>query len=78
MLCVAGQIVAGQGSPASPAGGSQMSSAAVCSDLDAAQRDPAVKAVVFRVDSPGGSHTLQSITLLSIFWTTKATHPGAL
>lgn len=48
-----GGIVAGKGGTPSPAGGTPMASANVCNDLDSARRDPLVKAVVFRVDSPG-------------------------
>lgn len=53
LVCGVGGIVAGKGGTPSPAGGTPMASANVCSDLDSARRDPLVKAVVFRVDSPG-------------------------
>ncbi len=54
---VRGAIVGGR--PNRPQGGTQSVAAAelVCQQLRAAARDPHVRAVVLRVDSPGGSYT---------------------
>ncbi|WP_375490112.1 signal peptide peptidase SppA [uncultured Jatrophihabitans sp.] len=49
-----GQIVVGRSRP-TPGGGARMGSATVSAALRAARTDEHVRAVVFRVDSPGGS-----------------------
>mgnify|MGYP001551712463 CR=1 FL=1 len=52
---VTGAIVLGRGRPGAP-GGRQAASDVVGEHLRAAGRDPKIKAVVLRVDSPGGSY----------------------
>ncbi len=53
---VHGGIVAGRGQQAGVTGGS-VGADVVCEHLRAAGRDPDVRAVILRVDSPGGSYT---------------------
>ena len=53
---VRGGIVAGRGGPSGPTGASAGADV-VCEHLRAAGRDREVKAVILRVDSPGGSYT---------------------
>ncbi|GAB3710143.1 signal peptide peptidase SppA [Mariniluteicoccus flavus] len=56
VVSVSGAIVAGPGRPGSPMGGPQAGADTVGAHLREAARDDAVKAVVLRVDSPGGSY----------------------
>ncbi|RCV49781.1 signal peptide peptidase SppA [Marinitenerispora sediminis] len=51
-----GQIVTGRSRRSPLGGGSAMGSDTVAAAFRAARRDPHVRAVVFRVDSPGGSY----------------------
>ncbi|MFV0405893.1 MAG: signal peptide peptidase SppA [Propioniciclava sp.] len=54
MITLRGSIVSGRGQSAS-VGSQQSGSGVVCDHLRAAADDDAIKAVIFRVDSPGGS-----------------------
>lgn len=56
LVSVDGAIVAGPGRHGAPVGGSQAGADTVCAHLREAARDDAVRAVVLRVDSPGGSY----------------------
>src|SRR5205085_4784330 len=62
IVYVDGPIVVGGGS-SSPFGGSTAQSGAVRKALDEAARDDSIKAVVLRVDSPGGSAVASEIIL---------------
>lgn len=53
---VHGAIVSGRGGASMPGGSPQAAAEVVCGHLRAACRDDQVKAVVLRVDSPGGSY----------------------
>ncbi|MEV7009849.1 signal peptide peptidase SppA [Streptosporangium sp. NPDC051022] len=70
-----GQIRLGR-SGRSPLGGSgAMGSDTVCAALRAARRDDHVKAVVFRVDSPGGSYVASDAIWREVVLTRKAGKP---
>ncbi|GAA4227439.1 protease-4 [Streptosporangium album] len=56
-------------------GGSSMGSDTVCAALRAARRDEHVKAVVFRVDSPGGSYVASDAIWREVVLTRKAGKP---
>ncbi|MEV4181279.1 signal peptide peptidase SppA [Streptosporangium canum] len=56
-------------------GGSAMGSDTVCAALRAARRDEHVKAVVFRVDSPGGSYVASDAIWREVVLTRKAGKP---
>src|SRR5205085_5197410 len=62
VVYVDGPIVIGGGTP-SPFGGATARAVAVRKALDEAARDDSVKAVVLRVDSPGGSAVASEIIL---------------
>lgn len=51
-----GPVVLGSERQGSPFGGAEMQSGRIVAALQAAAEDPEVEAVVFRVDSPGGSY----------------------
>ena len=51
-----GPVVLGSEQQGSPFGGAEMQSGRIVAALQAAAEDPDVEAVVFRVDSPGGSY----------------------
>ncbi|MER5645595.1 signal peptide peptidase SppA [Streptosporangium sp. NPDC002524] len=56
-------------------GGGAMGSDTICAALRAARRDDNVKAVVFRVDSPGGSYTASDAIWREVVLTRKAGKP---
>lgn len=55
VVLVTGAITSGESAPPSILGGGNTGAETVVKALDQARRDPTVKAVVLRVDSPGGS-----------------------
>ncbi|GLU46687.1 signal peptide peptidase SppA [Nocardiopsis ansamitocini] len=61
MVSGVGQIVSGRSRRSPLGGGSAMGSDTVAAALRAARQDPQVGAVVFRVDSPGGSATASDV-----------------
>ncbi len=63
VVYVEGAIMVGSGEPASPFGGGGAFSTPVRKALDKAAKDDSVKAVVLRVDSPGGSALASEIIL---------------
>ncbi|SKA26477.1 signal peptide peptidase A. Serine peptidase. MEROPS family S49 [Marinactinospora thermotolerans DSM 45154] len=69
-----GQIEPGR-SRRSPLGGLTMGSDTVAAALRAARRDPHVRAVVFRVDSPGGSYVASDIIRREVRLTEEAGKP---
>ncbi|GGL34932.1 signal peptide peptidase SppA [Planomonospora parontospora] len=58
-----------------PVGGGAMGSDTVCAALRAARRDDHVRAVVFRVDSPGGSYVASDAVWREVVLTRKAGKP---
>jgi protease IV len=63
IVYVDGAISLGGGGPASPFGAEGAASTPIRKALDEAARDDAIKAVVLRVDSPGGSATASEVIL---------------
>src|SRR5262249_37322743 len=61
-----GDILTGTGRQASPFGGPTIYSDDVAKAFDAAVKDDAVKAIVFRVSSPGGSDTASEQILAAV------------
>ncbi|GII92576.1 signal peptide peptidase SppA [Sinosporangium siamense] len=57
------------------AGGGAMGSDTICAAFRAARRDDSVKAVVFRVDSPGGSYVASDAIWREVVLTRKAGKP---
>lgn len=56
-------------------GGGAMGSDTICAALRSARKDPNVKAVVFRVDSPGGSYVASDAIWREVVMTRKAGKP---
>ncbi|CAL5221921.1 g4192 [Coccomyxa viridis] len=55
LIVACGQIVAGKGSATELQQAPEIASSVMCSELVRAAKDPSIKAVVIRLDSPGGS-----------------------
>ncbi|WP_326825327.1 signal peptide peptidase SppA [Streptosporangium sp. NBC_01756] len=70
-----GSIRLGRSGRSPLGGGSSMGSDTVCAALRAARRDEHVKAVVFRVDSPGGSYVASDAIWREVVLTRRAGKP---
>lgn len=70
-----GAVRTGRSGRSPMGGGSSMGSDTVCAALRAARRDDNVKAVVFRVDSPGGSYVASDAIWREVVLTRKAGKP---
>ncbi|MEY9213630.1 signal peptide peptidase SppA [Thermobifida halotolerans] len=70
-----GQIVPGHSRRSPLGGGAAMGSDTVAAAFRAARQDPQVRAVVFRVDSPGGSYTASDVIWREVVLTRKAGIP---
>ncbi|PSK97467.1 signal peptide peptidase A [Murinocardiopsis flavida] len=67
-----GQVVSGRSRRAPLGGGTAMGSETLATAFRAARRDPAVRAVVFRVDSPGGSYVASDVIMREVRLTEEA------
>ncbi|GAA3988440.1 signal peptide peptidase SppA [Thermobifida alba] len=70
-----GQIVPGHSRRSPLGGGAAMGSETVAAAFRAARRDPHVRAVVFRVNSPGGSYTASDVIWREVVLTSRAGTP---
>lgn len=70
-----GQIVTGRSRRSPLGGGAVMGSDTVAAAFRAARKDPNVRAVVFRVNSPGGSYTASDVIWREVVLTSQAGTP---
>ncbi|KUP95282.1 signal peptide peptidase SppA [Thermobifida cellulosilytica] len=70
-----GQIVPGHSRRSPLGGGAAMGSETVAAAFRAARKDPHVRAVVFRVDSPGGSYSASDVIWREVVLTSRAGIP---
>jgi protease-4 len=70
-----GQIRLGRSGRSPLGGGGAMGSDTICAAIRAARRDEHVKAIVFRVDSPGGSYVASDAVWREVVLTRKAGKP---
>jgi len=72
---LAGSIVTGRGRPAGMPGGGQAGSDVISEQLRAATRDARVKAVILRIDSPGGSAVASDAIWRSVHFVRESGRP---
>lgn len=70
-----GQVVSGRSRRAPLGRGTAMGSDTLTAAFRAARRDPSVRAVVFRVDSPGGSYVASDVIMREVRLTEEAGTP---